>query len=143
MVFSVVEPISLTAETPLDLPIFIEQEGSSLPVMLPEEPSPSRADAQQVQTPVVVQEGDQTPIVVQNAPSASAPTTPEPVRKIETVISPPRVMPSLGQGTITPLRPVTSPMTSPTATAASAAPATDSLARHRILGRIDLGKLKE
>jgi len=110
-----------------------EQEGPPLPVALPEEPQP--------QAPVIVQEERRSspeeqaslpppgpaPVIVRN----EAPSLPQREHREHPVVESVRVpsgKPPLEQ------KPVVSPPSTPTV---------DTPARSRILGRIDLGKLKE
>lgn len=119
-----------------------EHAGPPLPVALPEEPPLSLPEEPPPQAPVIVQEERRTPPEEPAPPPPSAPapvvvrseapSLPQRERREHPVVESVKA-PSVGKPPFE-QKPVASPPSTPTA---------DAPARSRILGRIDLGKLKE
>ncbi len=154
--FPVVEPITVAPEVPLDLPQIVESEESSLPVglreealpVLPETPSaPPTSVREEEEAPASVSVEDTEPLVV------APPTTSTPIQKVETTLplSPSPVTSLPNRPVFIPSQRPETPVRAPSSAGIAAAPsvtapttpAADATGRQRILGRIDLGKLKE
>jgi translation initiation factor IF-2 len=148
------EPLAGTPEMPLDLPPMLEPTEPALPVAFHEEIPPVLPETPSA-PPVAVLEPEAVPAPVVVAPQPQETTTPESPtlrQKVETALPPPppAVTPPPSRSTFIPSARPESPSrtrSTPTATAVSAAPASTAPAASapvssRIIGKIDLSKLK-